>query len=460
MSFLSLDFAVFFGLTLGLVMLLPRRWSNWVLLVASLFSYACWSRGYLMLVVFSAVLDFALSWEVYRAPNRARKKMLLACSVFYNLAILSYFKYANFLLGALTDLGVPLNGLRAVSEMPVGISFFTFQSVGYLVDVYRGRRKPSASARDYLLFVSFFPQMMSGPIERAGGFLRQLESERRITAEGVYVGASRVLWGLFQKLVIADNLAPGINAAFEHPEKLNGASLALAVLLFGLELYADFAGYCDMALGMAQMLGLRLSENFRAPWLARDASEFWRRWNITLMAWFRDYVYFPLSRGGSGWRSTLAVAVVFTLSGLWHGAAWHFAFWGFINGLLVLLVRLYEHVKGPWIPNLLARPLTLISLGATLIFFRSPTMETASAIAQRILQLAPGKSYSSAGIPWEASLGVIALLLLDWWKEPLSFSQWFARLGSPTRVLYLTGVCAAIVLLGAKAGVRFLYLDF
>ena len=459
MPFNSLDFAGFFALTFGLYALAPGRFQNLVLLLASLYAYSCWKGSYLGLVLLSGVLDYWLGWRIFANRQRLSGRLWLCLSLLYNLSILAYFKYGLMIAEALVRLGLPAGVFPGFLEMPVGISFFTFQSMGYAIDVYRGRTTPATRMLDYMLFVSFFAQMMSGPIERARGLLRQLERPRRLTPDGIYIGLARVLWGLFQKLVIADNLGLPVRAAFARYAELSSLGLVWVMVMFALELYADFSGYTDMALGMAQMLGLRLTENFRAPYLAKNATDFWMRWNITLMAWFRDYVYFPLA-GRSSWRAALAALVVFTLSGLWHGPAWHFALWGLFNGFLILAVRLYAYASGPRLPAPLAGLATLLALLAFLLLFRATSVHQALDMAVLFVLGDGTRGWSWSGLPWEALVGAACLLAVDLSKEPRPFSAWFGGLSPRAQVLAVVGMIMGSLLLGAKAGVNFVYLQF
>ncbi|MBN9414946.1 MAG: MBOAT family protein [Candidatus Eremiobacteraeota bacterium] len=459
MPFNSLNFACFFLITFGLFAAAPRSWGNRILLLASLYAYSCWNGWYLLLVVWSGALDYWLSWRIFPHQGTRRGRIWLTLSLAYNLLILAYFKYGLMLESLLVALGLPAAALPPVLEMPVGISFFTFQSMGYAIDVYRGRVPPARKLSDYMLFVSFFPQMMCGPIERARGLLRQIESPRQISAEGIYLGMARFSWGLFQKVVVGDNLALPVNAAFARFSSLDSPSLLLAILLFGVQLYADFSGYTDMALGLGQMLGFRMSENFRAPYLARNAADVWNRWNITLMAWFRDYVYFPLC-GRAPQRAWLAALLVFTLSGLWHGAAWHFALWGLVNGLFLLVMRLYDSSEAPRLGRPWNTLATLLPMALGLLLFRAPSISVALAILSGILLEGGQHGFQLQGVPWEAVLGFALVVLVDVCKDPLPFDRWFLRLPWALRTLGWAALLLGILLLGAKTDVNFLYLQF
>jgi alginate O-acetyltransferase complex protein AlgI len=458
--FHSLDFAVFFAATWVITMLVAPAWRKVPLLLASVYAYGCWNWAYLPIVLATALLDYSLGRAICATENPGRRRLWLVLSLCYNVGLLVLFKYGALVYDVVRRLlpGTPVPSLP--EEVPVGISFFTFQSMAYMISVYRKVYAPARNVWDYILYVSLFPQMMAGPIERPGGLLRQLERPLHIEPGSFRIGASRFVWGLFQKLVIADNLGLAVGGLFARPDEVSGASLLAAVLLFAAQLYTDFAGYCDMALGLAAMLGIRLSENFQAPYLARSVPDFWFRWNRTLMQWFRDYVYRPLAGTGAGLRAAAVGMLVFVLSGLWHGAAWHFAVWGALNGFLLLARRFYQRLgaEPPGWP--LDWLLTVPPILLTLVFFRAPNLSSAVLICERVATLAPGRELTWIGLPWEAFVGLVMLGVVDLWKEPRAFPVWFAGRTAGVRVVFLLLWCLGILLLGAKAGVRFLYLEF
>ena len=322
------------------------------LLAASYFFYANWNPTFLLLIWFSSSLDWVLSWALAGTEVRWKRKLIVAASVTVNLSILALFKYSDFFLGAASDFathwGFDPIGLRLNFVLPVGISFYTFQTISYVVDVYRGDVAPAAHYHEYLLFVSFFPHLIAGPILRAPNLLPQFDRPARLSeADG-----SRALWlimvGLFKKVVIADFISINlVDRVFSLPEMYTSGEVLAAIYGYALQIYADFSGYTDIAIGSALLLGFHIPPNFDKPYLARNLRDFWRRWHISLSTWFRDYLYIPLggSRKGS-WRTYLNLWVVMLLCGLWHGAEWKFVLWGALHGVGQMATRLWQRAVG------------------------------------------------------------------------------------------------------------------
>ncbi len=344
MLFNSLDFAVFLPIVFALYWVvggrsLQRR--NAILLAASYLFYGWWDWRFLGLLAFSTAIDYAVGRALEGAAQHARRKLLLAVSVAVNLGLLGFFKYFNFFAAefaqAFTLLGTPITAARLDIVLPVGISFYTFQTLSYSIDVYRGHLKPARDPIAFAAYVAFFPQLVAGPIERATNLLPQFASLRQFDRAKASDGLRQMLWGLFKKVVIADNCAPHVQAIFSDHAAYQASTVALGAFLFGLQVYGDFSGYSDIAIGCARLFGFQLMRNFAYPLFARDIAEYWRRWNISVTTWFRDYVYVPL--GGS--RGPLAQRIrntllVFMVSGLWHGANWTFIAWGALHGLYLL----------------------------------------------------------------------------------------------------------------------------
>jgi alginate O-acetyltransferase complex protein AlgI len=316
---------------------------RWVLLLAaSYYFYAAWAPQYLLWIVVSTLIDYIAAIQIARMPAGAARKGLLAFSIVANLALLFVTKYLGFFSDSLQALLNPLNVPYDVPVfrvlLPVGISFYTFQTIGYTVDVYRGKVEPERHLGLFALFVSFFPQLVAGPIERAGKLLPQFRARRDVSASGVVDGLRLMLYGMFKKVVIADRLALYVNGVYDHPADYRGLPILLATLFFAIQIYCDFSGYSDIALGAAKVMGFDLTPNFRRPYFATSIAEFWRRWHISLSSWFRDYVYIPL--GGNRvakWRWYANLMIVFVASGLWHGANWTFVLWGALHGLYYLV---------------------------------------------------------------------------------------------------------------------------
>jgi D-alanyl-lipoteichoic acid acyltransferase DltB (MBOAT superfamily) len=344
MLFNSLDFALFFLVVFAVYAALPARGQNRLLLVASYFFYGCWDWRFLSLIALSTAVDFAVARGIDRNENPRRRKGLLFLSMAVNLGILGFFKYFDFFVGSAEALARTLGfdppGLRLGLVLPVGISFYTFQSMSYVIDVYRRQLQPTRDFLDYALFVSLFTQLVAGPIERAAHLLGQIARPRRITWDGIQAGTWLFFWGLFKKVVVGDNVATWADQVFSGSVAWTTGSVLLGVYAFALQIYCDFSAYSDMARGLGRFLGFEIMINFRNPYFARNPSDFWRRWHISLSSWLRDYLYIPLggNRRGPG-RTYLNLLLTMVLGGLWHGAAWTFVFWGLFHGLLLAVHR-------------------------------------------------------------------------------------------------------------------------
>ena len=343
MLFNSFEFAVFFPLVAAAYFLLPHRWRWLLLLGASYWFYMAWKAEYAVLLVISTLVDFTAARGIAKASTPVGRKRWLLLSVITNLGILVGFKYFNFLNGTLRDLfGAewPIADLDVL--LPMGISFYTFQTLSYTIDVYRGQLRPTRDLGRFALYVTFFPQLVAGPIERAPALLPQFFREVRFDAARVTRGLKQMLWGFFKKLVIADRVAPIVDQVYNHPADHDGITVIFATALFALQIYCDFSGYSDIAIGAARVLGFDLMENFRTPYRSASIREFWSRWHISLSTWFRDYLYIPL--GGNRvlkWRWYFNLFVVFLISGLWHGANWTFVLWGALHGAYLVLALVF-----------------------------------------------------------------------------------------------------------------------
>lgn len=342
MLFNKIEFAVFFPLVFLLYWFVFNRklkQQNLFLLGVSFFFFACFDWRFLFLLLFSILLDYSIALEIFSSKNN--KKKWLWFSVVVNLCFLGFFKYFNFFIDSFSELislfGLNHNVWSLKIILPVGISFYTFHGLSYVIDVYNGKIKPVNSLVDYSLFVSFFPLLVAGPIERATHLLPQIQRKRSFDYSKSVDGLRQILWGLVKKIVIADSCAIYVNEIFENPGDYSGSTLFVGAILFSFQIYGDFSGYTDIALGTARMLGIELLQNFSFPYFSRDIAEFWRRWHISLSSWFRDYVYIPLGGSrGTIWESIRNVFVIFLLSGFWHGANWTFLFWGFLHALFFI----------------------------------------------------------------------------------------------------------------------------
>ena len=385
MLFNSLTFLVFFPCVFLLCYILPFRFRKYFLLAASYYFYMCWKPEFIVLILFSTVVDYCCGLGMARRPER--KKLLLAVSLTMNLGLLFFFKYLNFFGETLTALcraiSIPFSAPALNIILPVGISFYTFQTLSYTLDIYKGKLEPERDFVTFALFVSFFPQLVAGPIEKASNLLPQLKVEHPFDYKSVTWGAKRMVWGFFKKMVVADQLAVLIvDPVYQNPDQYQGGALVLATLAFAIQIYCDFGGYSDIARGCAQMMGVRLMENFHNPYFADSITEFWRRWHISLTSWFREYIYIPLggNRKGAA-KKCLFVLITFTLSGLWHGADWTFVLWGLLYALIMdlefLWSRRFPGKRRGAVVHVLRCAVTCLIVSGLWIFFRASSMPDA-----------------------------------------------------------------------------------
>jgi D-alanyl-lipoteichoic acid acyltransferase DltB (MBOAT superfamily) len=317
------------------------RWQNVILIIASYIFYGFWDYRFLFLLVFSTSLDYFTGLKIFEAKSIQYKKIWLLISIVINLGFLGFFKYYNFFIESFSDLlsnvGLQAHPWTLRIILPVGISFYTFHGLSYVLDIYHGKIKPTRNIIDYSLFVSFFPLLVAGPIERATHLLPQLQKPRRFKAHNATDGLKQMLWGFFKKIVIADNCAVIVNNVFENYASLPASALVVGAIFFSFQIYGDFSGYSDIASGSARLFGIELLRNFSYPYFSRDIAEFWRRWHISLTTWFRDYLYIPLGGSrGSRKQTVRNTFIIFLVSGFWHGANWTFIVWGLVHALLFL----------------------------------------------------------------------------------------------------------------------------
>lgn len=343
MNFNSLQYLIFLPIVVILYFTLPKKAKNPMLLAASYYFYACWQPAYACLMLFSTVATYVCGLLIDKKPLR-RKTWLTLCLVI-NLAILFFFKYFNFVFGAVGSLlSVKMPTLNVL--LPVGISFYTFQALGYTMDVYRGTIRAETNFIDYALFVSFFPQLVAGPIERTGNIIPQLKTPNKPDLKNFQVGLTLIIWGMMKKVIIADNMAVMVNTAYNNVTAHTGAQLIFATVCFAVQIYCDFSAYSDIARGSSRIIGIKLMRNFDCPYGAQSIKDFWRRWHISLSTWFKDYLYFPLGGSRKGKTRTLInLVIVFMVSGLWHGAAFTFVLWGLLHGIYQVVGSLLVPVK-------------------------------------------------------------------------------------------------------------------
>ena len=344
MLFNSLDFAIFLPIVFILYWFVANKnlkAQNLLIVIASYVFYGWWDWRFLSLILFSTLVDYSIGKKLRTENQQSKRKILLWTSIIVNLGFLGFFKYYNFFLDNFVDafslLGMQINANSLNIILPVGISFYTFQTLSYTIDVYRKKLEPTKDFVAFSAFVCFFPQLVAGPIERATNLLPQFYKKRTFKYHKAVDGMRQILWGLFKKVVIADNCAEFANQIFNNSADMNGSTLVLGAIFFTFQIYGDFSGYSDIAIGTSRLFGFDLKQNFATPYFSRDIGEFWRRWHISLSTWFRDYLYIPLggSRGGT-WMKVRNTFAIFLVSGFWHGANWTFIIWGALNAIYFL----------------------------------------------------------------------------------------------------------------------------
>ena len=458
MLFNSIDFAIFLPIVFFLYWFVVNKnlkLQNFLIVVASYLFYGWWDWRFLSLILFSTLIDYTVGIRLSREDNISKRKILLWISILVNLGFLGFFKYYNFFLDnfitAFSFFGTPINvkGLNII--LPVGISFYTFQTLSYTIDVYKRKLKPTKDFIAFTAFVSFFPQLVAGPIERATHLLPQFHKRRKFDYALAVDGMRQILWGLFKKIVIADNCAEFANQIFNNSADMNGSTLVLGAIFFTFQIYGDFSGYSDIAIGTSRLFGFNLKQNFAFPYFSRDIAEFWRRWHISLSTWFRDYLYIPLggSRGGT-WMKIRNTFIIFIVSGFWHGANWTFIVWGALNAIYFLPLLLTNNnrnnletvAKGKLFPNLKELSFMLLTFGLTVfawIFFRADNIGHAISYISEILS--PSLFTIPEIRPSNLILLIIVFVFIEWlgregqyaisnlgikWTPPLRYAMYYA----------------------------------
>lgn len=483
MTFASLEFVSFLMLASLLYGLARPSQRPWLLLVASL--AFIWSSGWLglLLVTGTVFVDYFLAREIGSTESVRRRRQLVCLSLLWNLGILGYFKYANFALAnveaAFRMLGMALSLPRPDASVPPGISYFTFSSIGYVLDVYFRRLEPASRLRDYFLFLAYFPKFLAGPIARASDLLSQIREQARRRTVDVEVGAARFLVGAVKKCVIADQLAPHVDLIFVLPGQYDGFTLLQGVLGYAIQIYCDFSGYSDMAIGCARVLGVRLPENFSMPYASRSITEFWRRWHISLSAWFRDYLFLPLAYAISRrieserlfgiraemWAYAVAILTTMLLCGLWHGASWNFVFWGGLHGAALTVDRVWStwsvRRSRRWpiglraCTSVLSRLATLGVILVGWVFFRTAALGEAVQYLGGILTWQAGTRVPSAQI-----LGAIPTVILAHFVFPSDWAESVQNRPPAIRVCVYSTLLFLITTVGGSESAPFLYIQF
>lgn len=489
MLFNSLEFLLFLPLVFCLYWLLNRaislRGTNLFLLAASYVFYGWWDGRFLALIAFSTLVDFVVGSRIAATlKHRKQARAWLLLSLITNLGLLAYFKYANFFIDSWvrvwSELGVEMNFSTMAIILPVGISFYTFQTLSYSLDIYRGKMRPSEDLIAFATFVAFFPQLVAGPIERARDLLPQITQKRRFEADLAASGLRLMLWGLIKKVVIADTAGRYVDAAYGL-EGLTPVAVCCAAALFAIQVYGDFSGYSDMAIGIARLFGIKLSTNFRLPFFARDMREFWQRWHISLTRWFTEYVYLPLGGSRKGkWRTQVNVMIVFVTSGLWHGAGWNFVLWGAMHGLLLVSINLFRKrtkkseqvAEGRWLPTgmeiwQMFRTFSLFAV--SMIFFRLHDLGQIQSVFAQLLGLKPGQQSAYNVLQtadmskFEARIFAVSLLatfLIEWVSRLPQARLAYRQQPVLRHLSYVVGCCLVFLMTRPGAGQTFIYFQF
>jgi alginate O-acetyltransferase complex protein AlgI len=464
MLFNSVSFAIFLPIVFILYWSSANRslrFQNILLLISSYFFYASWDWRFLFLLVFSTSLDYFTGIKIYESLNPKKRLFWLWLSILINIGFLGAFKYYNFFASSFAEglslLGIKTNLSSLNVILPVGISFYTFHGLSYVIDLYKNKIKPERDFITYSVFVSFFPLLVAGPIERATHLLPQLRMKREFNYFVATDGLRQILWGLFKKIVIADNCAGYANTIFNNSVEFNGSTLLIGALFFTVQIYCDFSGYSDIALGTARLFNIQLLRNFAFPYFSRDIAEFWRRWHISLSSWFKDYLYIPLGGSkGNTWMKVRNTFIIFLVSGFWHGANWTFIIWGFLNALYIMPSIIFNThrnnldivARGKLLPS--ARDFLAIALTFTLtifawIFFRAATVNDAFGIVSKIFSSSLFMIPHFPGIRNTAPILLMTLIffLVEWigreqqyaianlgfkWNRPLRYSVYYAIL--------------------------------
>lgn len=457
MLFNSIDFAIFLPIVFLLYWFVTDKnlkLQNLLIVIASYVFYGWWDWRFLSLIIFSTIVDYTVARQLRTEENQLKRKILLWTSISVNIGFLGFFKYYNFFLDnfitAFSFFGQEIQGNSLNIILPVGISFYTFQTLSYTIDVYKRKLEPTKDFIVFSAFVSFFPQLVAGPIERATQLLPQFYKKRTFDYSKAVDGMRQILWGLFKKIVIADNCAEYANQIFNNSADMNGSTLVLGALFFTFQIYGDFSGYSDIAIGTSRLFGFNLMQNFNFPYFSRDIAEFWRRWHISLSTWFRDYLYIPLggSRGGT-WMKVRNTFIIFIVSGFWHGANWTFIVWGALNAIYFLPLLLTNNnrnnletvAQGKFLPNLKEISFMLLTFGLTVfawIFFRAENTEHAISYISEIFS---GSLFTFPEVrPRNLILLIIVFVFIEWlgregqyaisnlglrWKRPIRYAMYY-----------------------------------
>jgi D-alanyl-lipoteichoic acid acyltransferase DltB (MBOAT superfamily) len=480
-TFTTLTFTLFFGIVFAFYWSVRRaRFQNVVLLAASYIFYLSWDYRFCALLLASSLIDYGVGRWLEKFERPSVRRTLLGISLAWNIGVLCFFKYANFFLENLQALahaiGWRVNAPLLKIILPIGVSFYTFKTLTYTIDVYRRQLKATPNVIEYLAYVAFFPQLLAGPIDRAANLLPQFFSERQFHYPVAVDGCRQILLGFVKKIVLADNLSPIVSHAYASPATTAGPHLMLATICFAFQIYCDFSGYTDIAIGTTKLLGFSSMRNFAYPYFSQSMAEFWRRWHISLTSWFRDYVYFSLGGvRGTLPRRAVNVIITFLLSGLWHGASWNFLIWGGLNGVAIVPEMFRRKRKAVGAEKVLPGPRVVLRILITFgiacliwVFFRATTLSQAVMVYKRMFfdignlhaYRHPGLILAYSPIGYVLFLFLFVFIGMEWLhrqhEHPLTLDSW----PRPLRWAAYTGLLAIMFRYGFQATGQFVYFRF
>jgi alginate O-acetyltransferase complex protein AlgI len=476
MVFNSFAFLIFFPLVTLFYFGLPHKYRWWLLLAASCLFYAWFKIEYLFILVFTIIVDYFAGLWIEKSKGN-RRKWALIISIFANVGVLVYFKYADFLIGSanavLTRAGQePFDLLNIL--LPIGLSFHTFQAMSYTIEVYRGRVSAEHNIFRYALYVMFYPQLVAGPIERPQNVIHQFYEKHSFDYKRVVSGLRLMLWGLFKKVVIADRLAVFVDLVYDNPHGYSGFPIILATLFFGIQIFCDFSGYTDIGLGAARVMGFDLMKNFDRPYFSKSISEFWRRWHISLSSWFKDYVYIPL--GGnrvSTARRYFNLFFIFMLSGLWHGASWNFVIWGSLHGLYLVFGQLTKNIqnkligifRNSTIQKIIHASIVFTLVNLAWVFFRARNLRDSIYLLKGMLKPAShtiSETVQLIGLK-ELIVALLAIILMErvhWIQRNIDFGQWYDKKPKWLKWSGYYLLLGSILFFAVYSNTQFIYFQF
>ncbi|MBX9850898.1 MAG: MBOAT family protein [Cytophagaceae bacterium] len=473
MVFNSFDFFIFFAIVYTLHIVIADKYRWILLLIASYFFYMYWEASYIVLIVTSTLIGYFFSRTLISSPEPEKRKLGVLLSVSANLSLLFFFKYYNFfqdtIAYTLSKYGIAYQPNVHELMLPIGISFYTFHIISYTVDVYRGELPAEKHLGKFALYVAFFPQLVAGPIVRAIDLLPQIKKDKvTIDHERLISGTAKICWGFFKKVVVADTIAIQVDAVYNNHEAYNGVTLLLATYLFAFQIYCDFSGYTDIALGLARIMGYDLKENFRLPYFSKNVTEFWRRWHISLSTWLRDYLYIPLGGSrGSKWKTYRNLFLTMLLGGMWHGASWNFLIWGAINGSYLAIEKALGLADSSWSKssNLIIKFFNVFLcfnlICISWIFFRAVTFDQAVFISKAIIHLSGPPQIADFSVFTNIVIGLIVLLTVEIiWLRKNDFILYTKEWGYKPIAVFCSIMIILILLFGVSGSSQFIYFQF